>query len=120
VGEQGRSEILVVEVFCLISDADFDDAVLIVAVASEAVGEVEFVFVEFDAMTGVIVEVLEFRFCAEVVLLVLQVFLSKIVSGYPFIPLVNNLAQNLVQNLYSVVGLCRFAAGLNHPFELAT
>ena len=64
VGEQGRSEILVVEVQNFVVDADFDDALLIVAIASETVGEVEFVFVEFNAMTGVVVETFEFHFCA--------------------------------------------------------
>ena len=62
VGEQGRLEIRVVEIRNLVVDADFDDTVLLVAIRSEAVGEVEFVFIEFDAMTGVIVEEFEFRF----------------------------------------------------------
>ena len=63
VGEQGKLEILVVEVLNLVIDADFNDAVLIVAIRSETIGEVEIGFVEFDAMTGVIVEGFELRIC---------------------------------------------------------
>jgi hypothetical protein len=115
MGEQGRLEILVVEVFNLVVDADFDDTVLIVAIRSEAVGEVQFIFIEFDAMTGFIVEVFEFRFSGGASRVALEVLLGEIVSGYPFIPFIDNLAQDF---LYACIDLFYFALGLHHILSL--
>ena len=111
VGEQGGLEILVVEVLNLVVDADFDDTVLIVAIRSEAVGEIEFLFIEFDAMTGYIVKIFELRFSGGGVRLALELLLREIVSGYPFVPLVDDLAQDL---LYACIDLFDFALGRHH------
>ena len=57
MGEQAVLEILVVKIFDLVIHTNFNDAVEIIIIRSQAVSEIEFMLVEFDAVTRFVVEI---------------------------------------------------------------
>jgi hypothetical protein len=58
VGDKASLKVQIVEIFDLIVDTDLDDAMFLCPLALQAVGEIEGIFVELDAVPVLIVETL--------------------------------------------------------------
>ena len=58
VGDKASLKVQIVKIFNLIVDTDLNDAMFLCPLALQAVGEIEPIFVEFDAVPVLIVETL--------------------------------------------------------------